>query len=146
MAHSPAPPHAPQASHAHSPDAHGLPVAPAVAGDDLPHHGLVHAEPRSPGWLPLVGLALLAGLLVWWLSTPSQAEEDAAAAAASASASASAAIAPAPSAPPAPTPAAIPAPRPTITAVPAPPPPGGGIPPGAMTVAPAAQINPKFKK
>ncbi|GAC1540261.1 MAG: hypothetical protein NVS3B10_04950 [Polyangiales bacterium] len=137
MAHSPAP---------HD-DAHGSSLvsaaAPAIAGDDLPHHGLVHAEPRSPGWLPLVGLALLAGLLVWWLSTPSQAEEDAAAAAASASASA--AIAPAPSAPPAPTPAAIPAPRPTITAVPAPPP-GGGIPPGALTVAPAAQINPKFKK
>jgi hypothetical protein len=69
-------------------DHHALPLD----GSDLPAHGPVLAEPRSPGWLPYVGAALAGLLLILWLASPSDADEaKAAAAAASASASASAA-------------------------------------------------------
>src|SRR6187549_1459333 len=79
-------------AHAAKDDAHDAPAHAAyVPGDDLPPHGHVLDEPRSPAWLPVAGIVLLASALVWWLSTPNDAEEAAAAAAASASASASAA-------------------------------------------------------
>jgi hypothetical protein len=77
-------------AHAHAPSPHSTD---AIEGDDLPHHGAALAEPRSPAWLPLLGIALLAVVLVWWLSTPSDAEVRAAEAAASASAAAAAASA-----------------------------------------------------
>ena len=114
--------------------------APVADGDDLPHHGVVLAEPRSPIWLPYVGAALLGTAAVWWLSTPSAEEEARAVAAASASASASAAASAAPEAPatltanPAP---AAPPPQPAVT-----------IPAGAkptMKVSPTVSINPNFK-
>ncbi len=107
-----------------------------VDGDDLPNHGPVLEEPRSPMWLPFLGAALLGVALVWWLSTPNDSEERAtAAAAASASASASEA-APAEAAPqaaPPPQPQAAPPPRP------APPVPSG------FKVAPTVTINPAFR-
>lgn len=89
MASTPHSEHAEVAAHAH---------ANALEGDDVPHHGPVLTEPKSPAWLPLLGVALLALVLVWWLSTPNADEERAAAAAASASASASAEASAAPSA------------------------------------------------
>ena len=127
--------------HASEGDAHAHAAAP---GDDLPPHGHRLEEPRSPVWLPVAGLVLLATVLVWWLSTPSDAEEEAAAAAASASASASAvASAPSSMAQPAPPPL----PQPTLTANNAPPRPPGMPPlPSGMQMAPGAAINPKFKK
>ncbi|MBI2391386.1 MAG: hypothetical protein HYV09_17480 [Deltaproteobacteria bacterium] len=90
-------------------------------------------------WLPYLGLAFAGILLVWWLSMPS-AKEEAEAAAAAASASAAAA--------------------PSLTAVPAPAAPGGdphaghdhphgGGPAGNLgnvKIAPAAEVNPHFKK
>jgi cytoskeletal protein RodZ len=76
------------ADSSHEDEAHEA-HAPTAEGDDVPHHGAPLPEPRSPAWLPLLGVALLAAVLVWWLSTPSDAEERAAAAAASASAAAS---------------------------------------------------------
>jgi len=132
-------------AHAHDPshDEH----APLQEGDDLPAHGTVPSEPRSPVWLPFLGAALAGVALVWWLSTPSDAEE-AAAAAASASASASAAAA----APPegAPQPAEAPKPAPPKPAPPPPPPGGGGahLPQGikGLEIAPGVDVNPKFKK
>lgn len=62
-----------------------------ATGDDVPAHGGHLPEPRSPAWLPLLGIGLLALVLVWWLSTPNDDQERAAAAAA-ASASASASV------------------------------------------------------
>jgi len=73
-------------THADAEHGHDLPTN----GDDLPSHQPVAAEPASPRWLPLLGAVFFATALIWWLSTPSAAEEEAAAAAASASASASA--------------------------------------------------------
>jgi hypothetical protein len=111
--------------------------APSTDGDDLPHHGAALAEPRSPTWLPLLGLAMLAVLVVWWLSTPSDAEERAAAAAASASAAAEASASAAAAAANAPAPSVIasaqPAPPPRPTPAPnappnAPPLPNGFVP------------------
>jgi hypothetical protein len=75
---------APAHAEEHSDHAHAH-----VDGDDLPHHGKLSAEPRSPTWLPVAGLIFFAGLLVWWLSTPTDDQEAAARAAASASASGS---------------------------------------------------------
>lgn len=49
-----------------------------VPGDDLPHHGPKLAEPRSPAWLPIVGILVFASMIVWWLSWPSDAEKAAA--------------------------------------------------------------------
>lgn len=122
-------------AHVHDDHDHA-PHAPTADGDDLPHHGAVLEEPRSPVWLPYLGAALLGVGVVWWLSTPNDAEERAAAAAsASASASASAA---APEAAPAPSP------MPTLTAVPAPPRPV--LPNASVTIAPTVTVNPKFKK
>jgi len=117
---------------AHEHDDHGHAVA---DGDDLPHHGPVIEEPRSPMWLPFLGLAVFGVALVWWLSTPNDAEEARAAAEAAASASASATgsvVAPAAEAPP--KPEVRPAPR----------------PPGAPNNAPAAvqpamTVNPAVK-
>lgn len=97
-------------AHAHDHDDHGHAVA---DGDDLPHHGPVIEEPRSASWLPFLGLAMFAAALVWWLSTPNDAEEARAAAEAAASANASATgsvIVPAEEG--APKPAAPPPPRP----------------------------------
>jgi hypothetical protein len=121
--------------HAHEAHAH----APAHEGDDLPHHGPVLAEPRSPAWLPFVGAALAGLALVWWLSTPSAAEE---AAAAAASASASAESPPAAEAAPA-------APQPAQ-------PQGGApgrpqkpqLPPGILKgqVAPTVDLNKNYKE
>ena len=117
-----------------------------VPGDDLPHHGHALDEPRSPAWLPVLGVLLLASALVWWLSTPSDADEAAAAAAASASASAAAEA----SASANPSSMVSAAPMPTLTANNAPPRPSGlpGMPPlpSGMQLAPGAQVNPKFKK
>ena len=127
---------------AHEADVHAHPVH--APGDDLPHHGLRQEEPKSPAWLPILGVVLLATAIVWWLSTPSDADEAAAAAAASASASAAAS---APSAMVSAGPAPEAAPRPALTANNAPPRPEGmpALPPG-MQYAPGAAINPKFKK
>lgn len=127
----------------HAAEAHGTIHVP---GDDLPHHGHALDEPRSPAWLPVLGVLLLASALVWWLSTPSDADE--AAAAAAASASASAAVEASASANPSSMVSA--APMPTLTAHNAPPRPSGlpgmpSLPPG-MQLAPGAQVNPKFKK
>jgi hypothetical protein len=77
--------HDPAHDHDHDP-------ATMMEGDDLPAHGPVPEEPRSPAWLPLLGAALFGVLLILWLASPSDDQEKAAAAAAaSASASASAA-------------------------------------------------------
>jgi hypothetical protein len=131
--------------------AHALPphddhaIATVPDGDDLPHHGPHLEEPRSPMWLPYLGAALFGLAVVWWLSTPSQAEEDRAAAAASASASASAAASAGEAKPEPPKPQ----PQPTLTAVPAPPRPAAtaaNIPKAAVTIAPTVSINPNFKK
>ena len=134
-------PHAPAAAHG----------AVHVPGDDLPHHGHALDEPRSPAWLPVLGVVLLASALVWWLSTPSDADEAAAAAAASASASAAASASAPPSsmatAAPTPVPQPAPMPQPTFTANNAPPRPPGVPPmPSGFQMAPGAAINPKFKK
>jgi hypothetical protein len=136
MAHEPAVADAPEHA-AHSP---------VGEGDDLPSHGALPEEPRSPAWLPLLGIALLAGTLIWWLSTPNAAEEARMAAEAAASASASAASA---SASASGAESAGLAPEPALTAIPAPPPPGPQpkmprLPPG-MQPAPGADLNPRFK-
>lgn len=119
---------------AHEHDDHGHAVA---DGDDLPHHGPVVEEPRSPAWLPFLGAALFGLLLIWWLSTPS---EDAEAAAAAASASASAAAQPAEPAQPA---ASAPQGNPT----PIRPAPKGSLPPPppGFKVAPTVTLNPAFR-
>lgn len=117
-------------AHAHEPGHEDH--APLHEGDDLPHHGPVLSEPRSPVWLPFLGAALAGLALVFWLSTPSDAEE-AAAAAASASASAQDGEA-------APPPAGEPAK--------APPAPKGkvALPSGIQgKVAPTVDVNPNFK-
>lgn len=113
--------------------------APLHEGDDLPNHGTVLAEPRSPAWLPFLGAALAAVVLVWWLSTPSDAEEAAAAAAASASAAAAAA---APEGEAKPTPPPTPPPAPQGQG-------GGAQLPSALkgvNVAPGVDVNPHYKK
>jgi len=124
---------------AHEHNDHGHAVA---DGDDLPHHGAVLEEPKSPTWLPFLGVALFGLLLVWWLSTPSEDEEARAAAAASASASASAQEAPQPANAPQPGAAPQPQPQPQPIA------PGAkgapGIPSG-FKVAPTVTINPAFR-
>lgn len=126
--------------HANQPlDDHHAPVA---DGDDLAHHGPVLAEPRSPMWLPYLGAALMAAGVVWWLSTPSDAEDARAAAAASASASASAAASAAAEPPPAATPPPTPPQQPPQ---PAPTPRPAASMPG-LKVAPTVTVNPNFKK
>lgn len=44
------------------------------SGDDLPPHGLVQPEPKTPLWLPLVGFALAACVVLWWLAQPNSNE------------------------------------------------------------------------
>ncbi len=46
-----------------------------VDGDDLPAHGALAAEPKTPTWMPVVGLLLLAGGLVYALSAPTTEEQ-----------------------------------------------------------------------
>jgi hypothetical protein len=132
-------------AHAAHDDAHEEAAhAPAyVPGDDVPQHQPPVDEPRSPTWLPVVGVILLASALVWWLSTPNDAEEAAAAAAASASASASAAAAQASASA---NPSSMVSAVPTLTAHNAPAPPGMPPLPSGFQMAPGAAINPKFKK
>jgi len=107
-------------AHEHA-EAHEISHSHGAEGDDLPAHGALPEEPRSPAWLPILGIGLLAVALVWWLSTPSAAEEARAAAEAAASASASAAASASASGSAAPDPGAPP--EPTLTAIPAPAPP-----------------------
>lgn len=123
---------------AHAHDDHHAPVA---DGDDIPQHGAALAEPRSPVWLPYLGVALFGACVVWWLSTPNAAEEARANAAASASASAAAAEeAPPGEAHPA-EPHGHPHPEPTLI----PPPARPGLGP-ELKIAPTATINPNLKK
>src|SRR4051812_17248793 len=80
-----------------------------IPGDDIPQHGVSLPEPKSPLWLPVVGLVLVATALIWWLSTPGTDDADSASkAASSASGDRSAQAAPSPAAPPKPTFTAMP--------------------------------------
>lgn len=65
------------ATHAHGEHDHD-PLHGYVDGDDLPSHGPVLAEPKSPAWMSVVGVLLFAAGLVYALSSPTEEEERAA--------------------------------------------------------------------
>ncbi len=94
-----------------------------VPGDDLPHHGPRLGEPKSPTWLPIVGILVFASMIVWWLSWPNDSER------AAAEAAEKAAVEPRPGS--SNEGAASAAAKP------------GAI--GSFTQAPAAQLNPKLR-
>lgn len=65
------------ATHAHGEHDHD-PFHGYVDGDDLPAHGPIPAEPKSPAWMSVVGVLLFAAGLVYALSSPTDEEERAA--------------------------------------------------------------------
>lgn len=134
------------APHAHG-DHHHDPFHGYVDGDDIPPHGALPAEPRSPMWMPIVGVLLFASLVVYGLSAPTDEEEVAAGksiAAALGSVIPGFAPPPAASAPPAekaPEPAAAPppvppSPKPRLQPIPT------RLPAGAMPPGPPGGAHP----
>jgi hypothetical protein len=86
------------ATHAHGEHDHD-PFHGYVDGDDLPAHGPVLAEPKSPAWMSVIGVLLFAAGLVYAVSSPTD-EEERVAGKAIAATLASAFAAPSASAPP----------------------------------------------
>jgi hypothetical protein len=62
------------ATHAHGEHDHD-PLHGYVDGDDLPAHGPVPAEPKSPAWMSVVGVLIFAAGLVYAVSSPTDEEE-----------------------------------------------------------------------
>jgi hypothetical protein len=62
------------ATHAHGEHDHD-PLHGYVDGDDLPAHGPIPAEPKSPVWMSIVGVLIFAAGLVYAVSSPTDEEE-----------------------------------------------------------------------
>lgn len=89
---------------------HDDPEGVVVAHHDEETDELLPGEPRTPGWMPLLGGVLFVGVSIWFVATqpPGKTAEELQKAAQAAAVEAAAKAAP----PPAPEPAAMPAPEP----------------------------------
>jgi hypothetical protein len=104
--------------------------------DDEPTQELAPGEPRTPGWLPAVGLALFLAGGVAFLTMSDDAAASPAEGAASPSAAPVATAAPAGRPSPGVMAAPLPRPGPQILPSPSPPDPGGPVPPALTKLTP----------